>query len=140
MKSTVAYLLLVVGLAACSDSKPLSLAIPADLAPPVKQVVEKAWPKVMANCPGLDLYAADLSFAGIEDNLSFAPDHAQRIEIKIRVAERPTRIPASYRASGHLCGFGISPDGGQLIIAKDSCASVCAGVETFAENNYVKAL
>ncbi|WP_439641565.1 hypothetical protein [Nevskia sp.] len=140
MKAFVVSLLLAASLTACSEDKPLAIVIPADVKPEIKQVVEQAWPKVLAACPGFNLYASDLSFSGIEDNLSYAPDHAKRIEMKFRVAENPTRIPVSYRAFGYMCYFGISPDASKLVISKDACASICAGAEVSASSNYEKSL
>ncbi len=140
MKIFFVFLVLVASLTACSEDKSLSVVVPADVKPEIKQVVEQAWPKVLAACPGFNLYASDLSFSGIEDNLSYAPDHIKRIEIKFRVAENSTRIPGSYRAFGHMCYFGISQDGSKLVISKDACASICAGAEVSASGNYKKSL
>lgn len=126
--AVVAIALLIVG---CSQEQApikeqsLRFELPQDLKPEVTARLKASWPKVMAACPGLTKYAVDLSFAGVEDNLEFAPDDAKRIEMKFKVSENPTRVPASYRAFGHTCYFGVSPDGKNLLISKSPCASVC---------------
>lgn len=125
----------------CSQERqPLTFEMPPDINPEIKQVVEVAWPKMLAACPGFNQYASDMSFAGIEDNLAYAPDDAKRIEVKFRVAESPVLIPVSYRAFGHMCYFGVTPDGKKLTISKSPCASICANSEISATGNYEKAL
>jgi hypothetical protein len=128
-------------LSGCSqEQQQLTFEMPPDINPQIKQVVEVAWPKMLAACPGLNRYASDLSFAGVEDNLAYAPDDAKRIEVKFRVAESPTRIPVSYRAFGHMCYFGVTPDGKKLTISKSPCASICASSEVSTTGNYEKPL
>lgn len=128
-------------LCGCSqEQQQLTFEMPSDINPQIKQVVEVAWPKMLAACPGFNRYASDMSFAGIEDNLAYAPDDAKRIEVKFKVTESPVRIPVSYRAFGHTCYFGVTPDGKKLTISKSPCASICANSEISTTGNYEKPL
>jgi PBP1b-binding outer membrane lipoprotein LpoB len=105
----------------CSSEPEVNISIAPETPALIKSTVEQAWPKIKATCPGLQKYWSDLQFAGIEDNLSFAPENAKRIEIKFSVSESPERIPSSYRAAGHTCFFSVSPDGKKLGISKSPC-------------------
>lgn len=138
-----AILIGVVALVAgCSDSSSppapaaaIAVTVPANASPQVKQIVEAGWPKVLAACPGFQKYSADLTFVRVEDNLSYAPDDAKRVDVVLKVADRPTTIPAIYRSFGHNCFYSISPDGGQLTIGKEGCASTCVGEQVTAQSN-----
>lgn len=120
--------ILAAALSGCSKEAPAELpavTVPAGLSSGVKEVVEAAWPKAVAACPGLVKYAGDLTFDGVGDNFSVAPAAAQRIEVIYRVAENPKQVPPEYRAAGQRCFFSLSPDGKKLSISKSSCANVC---------------
>lgn len=128
MKIAFAAAIAAAMLAGCSGEKPVELqpvTVATTASPGVKEAVEAAWPKAIKACPGLTKYAGDLTFDGVEDNYSFAPDHAKRIEVKYRVAESPKQVPAEYRASGNTCFFSLSPDGSKLTVSKSACAKVC---------------
>lgn len=105
---------------------PLDTLVPLDGASPeVRELMEAFRPRLFSACPGLSLYASDLSHVGFESNLSYAPPEAQRVEVVLQVAESPSTIPSRYRAAGHRCSFGVSPDGATLLIAKGTCAMLC---------------
>lgn len=115
-------------LSGCSSEKASELqpvTVSSSASKGVKEVVDAAWPKAVKACPGLVKYAADLTFAGVEDNFSFAPVHAQRIEVMYLVAKDPKLVPADYRSSGDTCYFSLSPDGSKLAISKSACAKLC---------------
>lgn len=122
----------------CTKEPELTISIAPETPAAIKTTVEDVWPKIKTICPGLIRYSSDIQFAGIENNLSYAPENAKRIEIKFRVSENPTKIPDSYRAAGHMCFFSLSPDGKELNISKSSCASLCTDTEE--TNEYSKAL
>lgn len=126
----IAFSVCIAGLmlAACSNEKPpepKGLDLPATVKPEIGAVVQGAWPKALKACPGLVKYADELKFSGVEDNLSYAPEHARRIDVKFKVPESPKRIPADLQASGHTCYFSLSPDGTKLTVSKSACAKVC---------------
>jgi hypothetical protein len=102
-----------------------SLPVPAGASPNVKAAVDAAWPKVLAACPGLLRYGADLTYQGIEDNEAHAGPTARRISILVRVADNPAQIPDAYMAHGHTCQFEISAGGQALTIQKRPCAALC---------------
>lgn len=105
---------------------PIDALFPLDGAgPEVRGLMEAFRPRLFSACPGLSLYASDLSHVGFESNLSYAPPHAQRVEVVLQVAENPSTIPGRYRAAGHRCFFGVSPDGATLLIGKGTCAMLC---------------
>lgn len=105
---------------------PLDALVPLDGASPeVRGLMEAFRPRLFSACPGLSIYASDLSHVGFESNLSYAPPEAQRVEVVLQVAENPSTIPGRYRAAGHRCSFGVSPDGATLLIAKGTCAMLC---------------
>jgi hypothetical protein len=117
----------------CSNEPEVNIAIAPETPAPIKSTVEQAWPKIKVTCPGVQKYWSDLQFAGIEDNLSYAPENTKRIEIKFSVSESPAKIPGSYRAAGHTCFFSVSPDGKKLSISKSPCASLCTDTEQSSE-------
>jgi hypothetical protein len=122
-----------ISLCGCTKEPELNVVVPPETPSSIKSTVNTAWPKIKATCPGLQKYSSDLQFSGIEDNLSYAPEHAKRIELKFRVSENPTKIPSSYRAAGHMCFFSIAADGKKLSISKSPCASLCTDVEKSGE-------
>jgi hypothetical protein len=124
MKYLTALLLAIATPTAWADLTTIS--VPASASKGVKETVAAAWPKAVKACPGFKKYEEDLSFKEVEDNYSYAPAHAKRIEVVFKVSESPKQIPGAYRASGHTCYFSISPDGSTLSISKSPCASICA--------------
>lgn len=135
-----ACLLILTALVGCSqkDSAPfqqlrieVSPNTPQDLA----DMLNSAWPKVLASCPGLSKFASDMKFEGIENNLAYAPAEAKRIDVLFRVAES-AKIPAEYAVSGNRCFFSLTPDGKKLAISKSGCASLCADKRIDAKGNY----
>ena len=124
MKYLTALLLAAATTTAWADMT--NVSVPGNVSKGVKETVATAWPKAVKACPGFKKYEGDLSFKGVEDNYSYAPDNAKRIEVIFKVSESPKQIPSAYRAFGHTCYFSLSPDGSTLSISKSSCASVCA--------------
>lgn len=133
----VASLLLIAGQAFAGS---LDVVVPSSVSPGVKETIQPSWPKVLKACPGLQRFADDLSFVGVEDNLAYAPAAAKRIDVIFRVAEQPKKVPPAFRASGHVCYFGISPNGTKLHISKSPCASICTGAESTSSDEFVKAM
>ena len=111
--------------ATAASAAAYSLPVPAGASPNVKAAVDAAWPKVLAACPGLLRYGADLTYQGIEDNEAHAGPTARRISILMRVADNPAQIPDAYMAQGHTCQFEISAGGQALTIQKRPCAALC---------------
>ncbi|WP_028318348.1 hypothetical protein [Desulfobulbus elongatus] len=110
------------------------------LSPEVKLLVETAWPKVEAACPGLDKYSSIIEFRGIEDNFSFASSkEAERVSVVFKVKESPSLVIGDYVTNGHSCFFEISRDGSRLTVPKRPCASLCEGREVHT-SEYTKAL
>ncbi|WKB50553.1 hypothetical protein [Eleftheria terrae] len=116
-------MVLLSGAARAAD--PAAVTVPPAASKGVRETVATAWPKALKICPGLNKYAGDLTFAGVEDNYSHAPKHAQRIEVKFKISEQPTRLPATFRVAGHTCYFTLAPDGSKLSISKAACAALC---------------
>lgn len=85
-------------------------------------------------CPGLEVYADDLTFEGVEDNFTVADGDAQRIGIIYRVADAPEVIPGRFLASGHRCHFELSRDASRLMIAKSACVRVCKASADFEQD------
>ncbi len=103
-------------------------------------IANSNWEKLMNQCPSLNEYSKDLSYAGLSDwtGLSGA---MSRVEIKFKVSKEPKSIPNSFNAWGHTCSFGISPDGKTLRIQKELCVSVCQGKKYQGNgNDYVTSL
>jgi hypothetical protein len=131
MKFSSCLVLAAVSLHACTAvAGTLDIAVPSEASAGVEKTVQKAWPKALQACPGLTKHAADLSFAGVEDNYGYAPEHAKRIEVMFKVAASPKSIPASYRAAGHTCYYSIASNGSKLTISKSACAAVCNDAPT----------
>ncbi|EJL6858795.1 hypothetical protein NMS86_001247 [Vibrio cholerae] len=104
------------------------------------EIVDSNWDKLIAKCPGLNKYSADLTYDGLTD-MTYLDTPMSRVEIKFKVAKEPSVVPNSFKAWGHTCAFGISPDGKNLRIPKDLCVSVCQGKEYQPTGkNYVTSL
>lgn len=117
------------------QSQQLKIEVPPNTPHDLAEMLNSAWPKVLASCPGLNKFSSELKFEGIEDNLAYAPAEAKRIELLFRVAEITT-IPAEYAVSGSRCFFSLTPDGKKLVISKSGCASLCADKQIDAKGNY----
>ena len=66
----------------------LAISVPAEYSAELKQMLNATWPKVLRACPGLNDYASDLSFVGIDENLKWAPQDAQRVEVRFKIGGR----------------------------------------------------
>ncbi len=124
----------------CSEKpkQELQISVAADLNPEAKTIVTEAWPKIKQACPGLNKYASSLQFDGIEENFSYAPEHAQRVSIKFKIPDNDQNIPLNYVANGHTCYLEVSRDGKTLTVSKNACKAVCLDKEihgTSYENN-----
>lgn len=110
-----------------SAAPPLELRIANGEKPEFVALVQGAWPAVRAHCPGLDRFAADLTYQGLDDYTMVDLDPpVRRVDVVFKVANHPTTLPPGLsRARGHTCRWGVSPDGDALIIMKDECISVC---------------
>lgn len=99
--------------------KETMLVIPtANLSPERQNFVNHYWPQIKAACHGLDKYAEDLTFEGIQDNYD--------TDFVFKVADNPKNSTlASYVAGGHRCFFGVSQNGQALSISKMACKSLC---------------
>lgn len=103
----------------------ISLTVPDGLSAEVKSLVESAWPKIKAACPGLNKYANNLEFQEIYDNFRASMPGAERVSIVIKVKENSSLVVGGHVVSGHNCFFEISRDGTRLSIPKRPCASLC---------------
>lgn len=141
MRTLPAHVLILSAmLASCSNEPELAVTVPAGAPAQVKSVVDDAWPKLKASCPGLQKYAADIQFVGVEHNLDYAPDASKRIELVFRVAETPVKIPGTFRVAGHVCYFAVTPNGKTLSISKAPCASLCTDTPGVPAGGFVKDL
>lgn len=132
----------VIAIYGCSDSAYTALNEPLripDLSgrPETVRLIKDSWPKLLAHCLGLSKYSSDLIFVGISDMIDPSMAEMSRVEIKLKIPEDATRIPKYFRASGHICGYGISPQGASVRIQKDVCVSVCLGVEYKGPTDYL---
>lgn len=110
------------------------------LSPEVKSLIETAWPKVEASCPGIDKHSSILEFQRIEDNFSYASSkEAERVSVVFKVKESPSLVIGDYVTNGHNCFFQISRDGSRLTVPKRPCASLCEG-RAVHTSEYTKAL
>jgi hypothetical protein len=103
----------------------LDFSIPATLKDEAKTLIHQKWPSVTKACPGLVKYSASLTYDGIDENFDYAPQDAQRIDVKYTVPNDSGIIPKGYLAAGHRCFFGISRDGTTALISKRPCQSIC---------------
>lgn len=103
----------------------LDFAVPAALKDEAKGLIHQKWPGVINACPGLLKYSASLTYDGIDENFDYAPQDAQRIEVKFTISKTDSTIPNGYHAAGHRCFFGISRDGTTTLIPKRACQSIC---------------
>jgi len=69
-----------------------------------------------------------------------AMEETSRVEVVFKITDNPVKIPNSFRAWGHTCGYGISPDGRSIRIQKRTCVSVCLGSEYKGSTDYVSNL
>lgn len=118
------------GIAACSEktappAQTLGLPTESKASAEGTALVAQKWPALRAACPGLDKFSIALQPAAVDDNFSYAPQHAQRATVSYRVADGDTTIPAAFGASGHTCSFEISRDGSEGIVSKSACQAVC---------------
>ena len=127
---------LMMALLACTDEpkQSLSLTIPDNAKPEVKQLLQANWPKIKQACPGLDKYAKDLQSDGVEDNFDVARPDVQRASVKLNVSDN-AQIPAEYRARGHTCFYEVSRDGSKLTIPKRPCVSICLDRDMSKDNS-----
>jgi len=98
------------------------------------------WPKVKAHCPGFKRFASDMSFKQLRDMRGDGSSEMDRLEIVFKISDEPLTIPASFLAHRQTCGFGVSPDGDNIRIQKDRCASVCLGYAIRQSHDYVAPL
>ena len=121
-------------MAGCSgdapEQKTLTVTAAPDSPPEVVTLLAASWPKVLKACPGLQKYAADMQFAGVENNFSFAPPDAQRIDIVFKVSDQPRSIPSEYKAMGHSCYYSVNRSGNGLAISKSPCTAICRDAQT----------
>lgn len=98
---------------------------PAD--PQLAALAEQALPKLVAACPGLDRYAADLSAATVSK--SSMRDYDGGITLEFTVSGQPQSLPqplAKYSAHQH-CFIDIHPSLRFFYISKSACHSICDG-------------
>lgn len=103
----------------------LDFAVPATLKDEAKTLIQQKWAGVTKACPGLQKYSASLTYDGIDENFDYAPQDAQRIDVKFTIPNDGGTIPKGYLAAGHSCFFGISRDGTTALISKRPCQSIC---------------
>lgn len=127
MRLTGVAAIAVFVVAACAEHDGVLVTVPGSASPEVRRLVEHAWPKVVSSCPGFIRYAADLRFDGVEENLSYAPEDARRVDVKIKVADEAVAVPAEFAAAGHTCYFSLMADGKTLSVSKRGCVAVCKG-------------
>ncbi|PKN07593.1 MAG: hypothetical protein CVU73_12675 [Deltaproteobacteria bacterium HGW-Deltaproteobacteria-8] len=87
----------------------------SDVTPQDSARIQAAWPRILAQCPGLTKYWSSLEFKGVEQ----FPECSTAL--KFKVTEEPGHFPAEYRSWGHNCWLCISDDGSTLTIWKASC-------------------
>jgi hypothetical protein len=90
----------------------------------VAELVQAAWPKIKAQCPGIDRYAESLTFQRLDNLLDIGVPELDRVDIALHVAD-DAAIPNSYMSHGHVCSFGVGAGGNTLRIRKDACVSLC---------------
>lgn len=139
MRSIFILILAVIMPGCTSDNDPLQAP---DLSgkPEIIQLVKDNWPKLLAHCPGLNKYQNDLTFEDIEDSVDPVMEEMSRADVTFRIAKDPQIIPDSFRAWGHTCRYGISPDGMTLRIQKDVCVSICLDKHYQGPTDYLVSL
>lgn len=90
-----------------------------------KVFAQEMLPKLLEACPGLNGYAPDLTFNGLNDMSNPIIKEWSGIGLQFVVADQPSLIPSRFMARGHVCEYRITPDRQTLIIQKTVCASVC---------------
>lgn len=88
-----------------------------------KAFAQGVLPKLFDACPGLNDYAPDLWFAGLNDMSSPIFKESSGIGLKFKMADKPSIAPGRF--GGQICEFRITPDRRILIIQKTTCAEVC---------------
>lgn len=63
------------------------------------EIVDSNWDKLIAKCPGLNKYSADLTYDGLTD-MTYLDTPMSRVEIKFKVAKEPSVVPNSFKAWG----------------------------------------
>ena len=126
MNKKLGIYLLPISLMACSEgTTELVVSFPDTAKQEVKELVTTSWPRVLEACPGLNKYSSSLTFDGVDDNFEYAPEKAQRADVKFLISEDGGNIPKIYRAFGHRCQFGITRDGAEVMMTKGPCKSIC---------------
>jgi len=91
-----------------------------------KDFIQKTWPTVLENCPGLKTYASDFVISGISDmHESIYGSNVRGIGLTIRINDAPSSIPAGFGAGGHTCNYRVTMDKRSIIFEKDVCMEVC---------------
>jgi len=122
-----------------STSNQLTFVVPSTLKDEAKTLIQQKWGGVKNACPGLQKYSTSLTYDGIDENFDYAPQDAQRIDVKFTIPNDSGTIPRNYLAAGHCCFFGISRDGTTALISKRPCQSICLDKDmTHNENDVLR--
>jgi hypothetical protein len=116
-------LLSIFCVAACDVKKEVTIIPPTNLNPQAKDIISKAWPKIMTACPGFQKYGNEITMTNIDNNLDAT--YFPGVEIAFQVISPTKDIPFEYRAFGHTCSYLINPSGTSLRIQKGCCVSIC---------------
>lgn len=90
-----------------------------------KAIAQDVLPKLLEACPGLNDYAPDLTFVGLDDMSDPIFKESSGVGMKFKVADRPSIVPGRFLVGGHTCEYRVTTDLRTLIIQKTACASVC---------------
>lgn len=120
----IAGLILIMLVAGCSDNTQKLQLPKLEGNPDAIQLVTSSWDKLLSHCPGLSKYQNDMVFLQITDKRTYE-DEMARVDVEFKISNDLGSIPVEYRALGHTCRYGISPDGANVRIKKYMCVSVC---------------
>lgn len=104
--------------------------------PDINEETKITFSKVASKCPGIEKFKADYQSITSSNNGDIFYDGSYQTglkELKVKIKDKTSIIPASFNAHGHTCTFTFTKDEDRVITTKDACVSLCEG--TFTDDN-----
>lgn len=105
----------------------LLLTLPVTAQPPISPNTDSAKARLVAACPGLKAYEADLS--PISPGPAFMRGYEGGVEFAFKVTDKPRSLPPplDIRAAGHQCSAIVDKAAGCALFTKRACLGICDG-------------